>query len=216
MHFSRNNSYTGTAITTSSDSEDSFDGCHNSNSTSNNNTNNFARAGIEFTPANTMSISPPFHTSAQHHTMSTSPPQLDLTSPKSPPRPPTRPHRRIPHTIIERRYRDNLNTSIETLRLTIPSLKDAYNTPNSPPDLEDAALPPRLPSKAVIIGTAAVYIKELQAQQRRKDGEMEVLRNQVVELQKLVQCNDCSILQYLQQVGAANAGGQGQQGQMVG
>lgn len=115
---------------------------------------------------------------------------------------PTRPHRRIPHTVIERRYRDNLNTQIETLRLSLPSLKNAYMHTT---DLEDA-LPPRLPSKAMIIATASTYIKELEAE---RDQAVEVaasLQQQVADLQKLIQCNDCSILQYLQ----AGAGSQPQ------
>lgn len=115
----------------------------------------------------------------------------------NPPRP-TRPHRRIPHTIIERRYRDNLNTQIETLRLSLPSLKNAYVTS---PDVEDSALPPRLPSKAMIIATAATYIKELEAEKNQAMDAVTNLQQQVNDLQKLIQCNDCSILQYLQAVG---------------
>lgn len=128
-----------------------------------------------------------------------------------------RPHRRIPHTIIERRYRDNLNTQIETLRLTLPSLKNAYLCPSSSSsagggatiDVEDAALPPRLPSKAMIIATAATYIKELESERDVAEENVRNLQQQVVDLQKLIQCNDCSILQYLQAVGGSggNQGG---------
>ena len=114
---------------------------------------------------------------------------------------PTRPHRRIPHTIIERRYRDNLNTQIETLRLSLPSLKNAYVCS---PDVEDSALPPRLPSKAMIIATAATYIKELEAERNQAIDSVSSLQQQVNDLQKLIQCNDCSILQYLQTVGNPN------------
>ncbi|KAF7185363.1 putative transcription factor sre2 [Pseudocercospora fuligena] len=123
------------------------------------------------------------------------------------PQRPTRPHRRIPHTIIERRYRDNLNTQIETLRLSLPSLKNAYVCS---PDVEDSALPPRLPSKAMIIATAATYIKELEAERNEAIEAVNSLQQQVNDLQKLISCNDCSILQYLQAVGGnAAAGGQG-------
>ncbi|GIZ47822.1 hypothetical protein CKM354_001090300 [Cercospora kikuchii] len=130
--------------------------------------------------------------------------QSTLTE-QQPPTRPIRPHRRIPHTIIERRYRDNLNTQIETLRLSLPSLKNAYVCS---PDVEDSALPPRLPSKAMIIATAATYIKELEQERQAAMEAVGNLQQQVVDLQKLIQCNDCSILQYLQAVG----GGQGQQG----
>lgn len=134
-----------------------------------------------------------------------------------------RPHRRIPHTIIERRYRDNLNTQIETLRLTLPSLKNAYLCSSSSSssggggatiDVEDAALPPRLPSKAMIIATAATYIKELESERDVAEENVRNLQQQVVDLQKLIQCNDCSILQYLQAVGGS--GGSGNQGGNLG
>lgn len=127
--------------------------------------------------------------------------KLPSSSATNPTRP-TRPHRRIPHTIIERRYRDNLNTQIETLRLSLPSLKNAYVTS---PDVEDSALPPRLPSKAMIIATAATYIKELEAERQQAVDAVSNLQQQVNDLQKLIQCNDCSILQYLQAVGGGQA-----------
>lgn len=120
----------------------------------------------------------------------------EKTSNQPNPARPTRPHRRVPHTVIERRYRDNLNTQIETLRLSLPSLKNAYVTS---PDVEDSALPPRLPSKAMIIATASTYIKELEAERNQAVDVVNSLQQQVADLQKLVQCNDCSILQYLQE-----------------
>lgn len=135
-----------------------------------------------------------------------------------------RPHRRIPHTIIERRYRDNLNTQIETLRLTLPSLKNAYLCSSSSSsssggatiDVEDAALPPRLPSKAMIIATAATYIKELESERDVAEENVRNLQQQVVDLQKLIQCNDCSILQYLQAVGGSGGNGGNQGGNLEG
>ncbi|CAK1365799.1 uncharacterized protein RHO25_010584 [Cercospora beticola] len=143
-----------------------------------------------------------FQTQSQHS-------HLTSDQQQSQPQPtrPIRPHRRIPHTIIERRYRDNLNTQIETLRLSLPSLKNAYVCS---PDVEDSALPPRLPSKAMIIATAATYIKELEQERQAAMEAVQNLQQQVVDLQKLIQCNDCSILQYLQAVGGGQQ--QGQQG----
>lgn len=77
--------------------------------------------------------------------------------------------------------------------------------------MEDAALPPRLPSKAMIIATAATYIKELESERDVAEENVRNLQQQVVDLQKLIQCNDCSILQYLQAVGGS--GGSGNQGE---
>lgn len=157
-------------------------------------------SGVASTAVSSDSESAENHTLNNNHTTTTLPTNAQR---------PTRPHRRIPHTIIERRYRDNLNTQIETLRLTLPSLKNAYVCS---PDVEDSALPPRLPSKAMIIATAATYIKELEQDRNQAEEDVRTLQQQVVELQKLIQCNDCSILQYLQAVG----GNTGQQEQQMG
>lgn len=191
MRFSKSSGVASTAV--SSDSESSSEHCgHHKRSSSiisssnnnNNNNNNTTTSTITTVP---------------------------LT-----PQRPMRPHRRIPHTIIERRYRDNLNTQIETLRLTLPSLKNAYLCSSSSSssssagatiDVEDAALPPRLPSKAMIIATAATYIKELESERDVAEENVRNLQQQVVDLQKLIQCNDCSILQYLQAVGGSGGSG---------
>ncbi|SMR44721.1 unnamed protein product [Zymoseptoria tritici ST99CH_1A5] len=185
LRFYRTDSYDGTAERRSSDSEDSLGG----------NNNDFADTSVHF--PSTIST---FSTSPSHHGLSISPP------PKSPLRPPSRPYRRIPHAAVERRYRDNLNTSIETLRLTLPSLKDACNTTVGPSDHEDAALASRGPSKAVIISTATAYIKELQREQRKAESQIEQLKEQMADLQNLLQCNHRSVLQLLQRVGDGYGG----------
>ncbi|EGP85119.1 uncharacterized protein MYCGRDRAFT_110581 [Zymoseptoria tritici IPO323] len=202
MSFSPPNS---NGIMTSSDDSEEDSNYPNSYQQQQRQHNTLAKTPIAFPSNQTTATTSPSST-----TTSTSP-----THPTPPPtRPQLRPHRRIPHTIIERRYRDNLNTSIETLRLCLPTLKDAYITS---PDMEDSALPPKLPSKTIIIATAAGYIKELEGERDAVRGEMEGLRNQVVELRKLVMCGECGILQYLQEVGGnGNAGGMDGDGVMTG
>lgn len=192
MRFSKSSGVASTAV--SSDSESSSEHCgHHKRSLS------------------IISSSNNNNTSSNNNTSTSTTTTLPLT-----PQRPMRPHRRIPHTIIERRYRDNLNTQIETLRLTLPSLKNAYLCSSSSSsaggggatiDVEDAALPPRLPSKAMIIATAATYIKELESERDVAEENVRNLQQQVVDLQKLIQCNDCSILQYLQAVGGSGGSG---------
>lgn len=55
----------------------------------------------------------------------------------------------------------------------------------------------------MIIATAATYIKELESERDVAEENVRNLQQQVVDLQKLIQCNDCSILQYLQAVGGS-------------
>lgn len=101
---------------------------------------------------------------------------------------------RVPHNLVERRYRDNLNNQIEALRLTLPSLRDAQ--PSSAADLEDTSSP-RMPSKAVIISTAATYIKDIENERTRLLAANSALQEQISSLQKLMRCDDCNVVQYL-------------------
>ena len=103
--------------------------------------------------------------------------------------------RRVPHHVVERRYRDNLNGQIEALRTCIPSL--AVDECSIMSDVEDGPLPTKLPSKASVIATAQTYIKELEEQQVRLLSDAGALRGQVAGLQKLVRCEDCSVVQYV-------------------
>jgi hypothetical protein len=102
--------------------------------------------------------------------------------------------RRVPHHVVERRYRDNLNGQIEALRTCIPSL--AVDECPSVSDVEDGPIPAKLPSKASVIATAQTYIKELEGQQERLRSDANTLRVQVAGLQKLVRCEDCSVIKY--------------------
>ncbi len=97
--------------------------------------------------------------------------------------------RRMPHHVVERRYRDNLNSTIDGLRSCIPSLAEQPE----PMDLEDAA-PAKLPSKASVIAAARDYIKELQNTENKLLSETDELRQQVDGLQKLVQCDNCPVM----------------------
>jgi hypothetical protein len=63
-------------------------------------------------------------------------------------------------------------------------------------DVEDGPIPAKLPSKASVIATAQTYIKELEEQQERLRSDANALRGQVAGLQKLVRCEDCSVIKY--------------------
>lgn len=109
---------------------------------------------------------------------------------------------RVPHNLVERRYRDNLNNQIEQLRLTLPSLRDAQPSGCETEDI--VTIGPRMPSKAVIISTAATYIKDLETERERLLDATKALQGQVSSLQKLVRCEDCSMLGYLNKMQVAN------------
>lgn len=125
--------------------------------------------------------------------------EVPATSRNTRPKPTTKRSGRVPHSIIERRYRDNLNNQIEALRLLIPSVRE------TPQDVEDSlGIPPKAPSKAVVITAAASYIKELEAERAQRTAETKTLYEQVANLQQLLRCDNCSILQYLKSMQLEN------------
>ncbi|KAK5697448.1 hypothetical protein LTR97_007586 [Elasticomyces elasticus] len=124
-------------------------------------------------------------------------PEGELVRPKS---------RRLPHNLIERRYRDNLNHQIEVLRNELPTFKSIIACTE---DTDDAvSLAGKWPSKAVIIAAAVQYIGELEQQRTQAGSRTTVLIEQVVGLQKLVRCDDCAIMKYMQDMQSQVLGGQ--------
>jgi hypothetical protein len=110
--------------------------------------------------------------------------------------------RRLPHNIVERRYRDNLNGQIDALRACIP----VFAVPaQGISDVEDEpAL--KLPSKAAVIASAHDYIQELEKEKARLAAETTALREQVSGLQKLVRCEDCSVIAYFNSLNLGTGG----------
>jgi len=100
---------------------------------------------------------------------------------------------RLPHNLVERRYRNHLNGQIDALRLVVPSVREDVDEA----DVEDSSVPLRPPSKADIICAGTAHIKALESEKARMLRHNAKLQEQVAGLQKLVKCDDCSILQYL-------------------
>ncbi|KAK4952644.1 hypothetical protein LTR10_009450 [Elasticomyces elasticus] len=104
--------------------------------------------------------------------------------------------RRLPHNLIERRYRDNLNHQIEVLRDELPTFKSIVACTA---DIEDpSSLGGKWPSKAVVIAAAVQYIALLEQERGQANARNTLLCEQVEGLQKLVRCDDCSIVKYLE------------------
>lgn len=72
-----------------------------------------------------------------------------------------RPRKRIPHTAVERRYRENLNSHLEKLRAAVPNLTAAQRRKSS-----DGADPLK-PSKCEVLMGAVEYIQRLEAENER-------------------------------------------------
>lgn len=68
--------------------------------------------------------------------------------------------KRIPHTAVERRYRENLNSQLEKLRHAVPHVQAAQRRRAS--DIND----PMKPSKCEVLVGALDYIKKLEAENK--------------------------------------------------
>lgn len=77
-----------------------------------------------------------------------------------------RQRKRIPHTAVERRYRENLNLHLEKLRSAVPNLQAAHRRRSS--DIND----PMKPSKCEVLMGAVDYIKRLEREVERMKNEM--------------------------------------------
>ncbi|KAL6705937.1 hypothetical protein ACN47E_006216 [Coniothyrium glycines] len=102
--------------------------------------------------------------------------------------------KRLPHNQVERKYRESLNTQLESLRRVVPSLQQNHG-PCEGADIEDLSTPSK-PSKAVILASATAYIKQMDKDKKVLADENQLLRARVKALQALVKCDDCSLMQY--------------------
>jgi len=78
---------------------------------------------------------------------------------------------RIPHTTVERRYRENLNLHLQKLRLSLPNLQSAQRK-QLLSELDNSDDAPK-PSKCEILIGAVDYISQLEAENARLKREMQ-------------------------------------------
>jgi hypothetical protein len=103
--------------------------------------------------------------------------------------------RRLPHNQVERKYRESLNTQLESLRRVVPALQQNQRACDGA-DIEDLPTPSK-PSKAVILASATAYIKQQEKDKKNLQDENQMLRTRLKALQALVKCEDCSLMQYV-------------------
>jgi len=134
----------------------------------------------------------------------------DLTGSKAAPK-----EKRLPHHVIERRYRENLNTQIEQLRSAVPStsscltldMEDIGPSYASATAAQSAAAANsnngiRPLSKAGVIAHAAEYMRQLSVQNDEVEKRNAELRMTVEALRRLVNCEGCGVVQQLLDAGS--------------
>ena len=124
--------------------------------------------------------------------------------------------KRLPHHVIERRYRENLNTQIEQLRAAVPSttspcmsldMEDIGPTYASTSASQNTAAAAnnsgiRPLSKAGVIAHAAEYMRQLSTQNDEVEKRNAELRMTVEALRRLVNCEGCGVVQQLIDAGS--------------
>jgi len=104
--------------------------------------------------------------------------------------------RRLPHNQVERKYRESLNTQLDSLRRVVPALQQNQRNLSDGADIEDLPAPSK-PSKAVILASATAHIRQIEKDKKSLAEENLLLRQRVKALQALVKCDDCSLMQYV-------------------
>jgi len=98
------------------------------------------------------------------------------------------------HSIIERRYRDSLNSRITQLDQTLASTRQANKKDGNPVTTEETAEVPGKTRKADVLNEAMRYVKQAELEKEARANEIDFLRLRVAALEKLVMCGDCALL----------------------
>ena len=96
-----------------------------------------------------------------------------------------KPSAKVSHSVIERRYRENLNAKITQLDQALTSTRQAG---------EGQPEAPGKARKADVINEAMRYVKQAKVEGESRTKEIEFLRLRVAALEKLVHCGDCALL----------------------
>jgi Helix-loop-helix DNA-binding domain len=103
------------------------------------------------------------------------------------------------HSLVERRYRENLNGNIAQLHLALLKTKRASSTTpqNQDNDLEEQWQAFSKVRKSDVMLEAVEYVHQTEVELRHMTDEIELLTERVRQLEKLVKCEDCLLMKQL-------------------
>lgn len=104
---------------------------------------------------------------------------------------------KVAHSVVEQRYRDNLNGKIAQLHKTLSTTKGSGSS--SSDEGEGDTVLPRT-RKADVLASAIAYIKEAERNRQKFESEVDFLKTRITMLEKLVKCEDCNILTQMNQM----------------
>ncbi|KAL1306939.1 hypothetical protein AAFC00_005579 [Neodothiora populina] len=95
---------------------------------------------------------------------------------------------KVRHNIVERRYRENINAQVDVLRDSIVATMEAKSSRLGADELK------RL-TKAAVIAAATQQIKRARTENDKLLDEHRLLQSQIKELESLVKCGECPLMQ---------------------
>ena len=101
------------------------------------------------------------------------------------------------HSVVERRYRENLNTRMDQLDQILTAIHDRSRKSG------DLDIGPRYTGmsgkarKADVLNDAIRYVKQAEVDAVTRTKEVDFLRLRIAALEKLVHCSDCDLLKQL-------------------
>ncbi|KIW13414.1 hypothetical protein PV08_08602 [Exophiala spinifera] len=101
------------------------------------------------------------------------------------------------HSLVERKYRENLNAKIAQLHNTLQS---SHYGPRANEDGDSdapAAVPANKVRKSDVLTEAMNYVNQTEVEMRHMENEIQRLGERVRVLEKLVRCEDCSLLKQM-------------------
>jgi hypothetical protein len=113
--------------------------------------------------------------------------------------PDSKSHSKKAHSLVERRYRENLNGNIAQLHLAL--LKTKRVGDSTPKDKDDDWEEPRQAlskvRKSDVMLEAVDYVHQTEVELRHMANEIELLTTRVRQLEKLVKCEECPLVKQL-------------------
>lgn len=104
------------------------------------------------------------------------------------------------HSLVERKYRENLNAKIAQLHTTLQSSHYGPKV-GEEVDSDAAASTNAIPSakvrKSDVLTEAMNYVNQTEVEMRHMENEIHRLSERVRVLEKLVRCEDCSLLKQM-------------------
>lgn len=102
------------------------------------------------------------------------------------------------HSLVEKKYRENLNAKIAQLHNTLQSSHYGPKTgEEGDSDVPESVVPASKVRKSDVLTEAMNYVNQTEVEMRHMENEIQRLSERVRVLEKLVRCEDCSLLKQM-------------------